>query len=296
MLGATKFKVVRQGVLQQVGCCSAALAPTSTSPSPAPSQGRNPRFRLVGGASPRPRPLCAALHPTPLRRPPHRAPPARPTPTRSLQVEHLHQQLVPGSVARAQKCHRTTGTAVLGAPRAAGGVGDGARGEEDEEGEEGAETYGEVYEDADFYHALLKELLDDGTAAIPTAGGAPPPAALRTSDGRPALLTRLTAPPADAVAPKLKHKKRKTDNRQSKGRKLSYEVMPKLQNFMFPVVPEHPVILTELFASVFGQRTAADGVLAARPASSEAADGVSCLAAGGDAPSAIVGSLFAPTT
>ena len=112
-----------------------------------------------------------------------------------------------------------------------------------------------------------------------------------------ALLARDgSPPPADAAAPKLKHKKRKTDNRQSKGRKLSYEVMPKLQNFMFPVVPEYPVILTELFASVFGQSTAADGVLAARPASSEAADGVSCLAAGGDAPSAIVGSLFAPTT
>ena len=32
------------------------------------------------------------------------------------------------------------------------------------------------------------------------------------------------------------------------------QVQPKLQNFMFPAIPERPVVLTELFASVFGQR------------------------------------------
>ena len=87
------------------------------------------------------------------------------------------------------------------------GEGEGSDGE-DGEGEEGegAEAYGEVYEDSDLYHALLKDLLDDGNAgALPASG-----------------------------VPKLKHRKRKTDNRQSKGRKLSYDVMPKLQNFMFP--------------------------------------------------------------
>ena len=41
----------------------------------------------------------------------------------------------------------------------------------------------------------------------------------------------------------------------SKGRKLSYEVQKPLQNFMFPVLPERPVILTELFSSVFGKST-----------------------------------------
>ena len=33
---------------------------------------------------------------------------------------------------------------------------------------------------------------------------------------------------------KLKPAKKKTDNRRPKGRRLSYEPMPKLQNFMFP--------------------------------------------------------------
>ena len=56
---------------------------------------------------------------------------------------------------------------------------------------------------------------------------------------------------------KLKRKSRPTDNRQSKGRKLSYEVKPKLLNFMFPEVAEQSVVLSELFGSIFGQRTKA---------------------------------------
>ena len=120
-----------------------------------------------------------------------------------------------------------------------------------------------MYEDTELYHALLKDLLDDGNdGALPASG-----------------------------VPKLKHKKRKTDNRQSKGRKLSYEVMPKLQNFMFPVIPDRPVILAELFASVFGQRAPANGASGASvPARGKAA------ASQADADgSAIAGSLFAPT-
>jgi len=56
--------------------------------------------------------------------------------------------------------------------------------------------------------------------------------------------------------PKLKRVKRPTDNRMSKGRRLSYEVQPKLLHFMFPEIPERPIVLAELFASVFGQRVA----------------------------------------
>ena len=37
--------------------------------------------------------------------------------------------------------------------------------------------------------------------------------------------------------PKLKRIKRPTNNRMSKGRRLSYEVQPKLVNFMFPEIP-----------------------------------------------------------
>ena len=44
------------------------------------------------------------------------------------------------------------------------------------------------------------------------------------------------------------------------------QVQPKLQHFMFPNIPERPVILTELFASVFGRsvHAAASGGDAAR--------------------------------
>ena len=147
-----------------------------------------------------------------------------------------------------------------------------------------AGAVGEVYDDAPFYHSLLRSLLEEGGAAL-----------------------------AAAAAPKLKRTKRKAESRQSKGRRLSYEVQPRdgretaerpptdgqqmgerpprdprhalcspllasaqpspplsptsppplasppqvqppLQNFMFPVVPERPVILGELFSSVFGRR------------------------------------------
>jgi len=88
-----------------------------------------------------------------------------------------------------------------------------------------AGAVGEVYDDAPFYHSLLRSLLEEGGAAL-----------------------------AAAAAPNLKRTKRKAESRQSKGRRLSYEVQPPLQNFMFPVVPERPVILGELFSSVFGRR------------------------------------------
>ena len=75
---------------------------------------------------------------------------------------------------------------------------------------------------------------------------------------------------------KLKRVKRPTDNRMSKGRRLSYEVQPKLQNYMFPEIPERPVVLAELFASVFGQRTAAGRggeAAASAPPASRASEG-----------------------
>ena len=151
------------------------------------------------------------------------------------QATHLLEQATAGSETRAQSCHRTNGVRQLGAPRlvaeaeprgAAGGGGD----VDGEGGGDGAT--GEVYDDADFYHALLRDLLDsDGGGGGGGGGGL----------GR----------------SKLKRKSRPTDNRQSKGRKLSYEVKPKLLNFMFPEVAEQSVVLSELFGSIFGQRTKA---------------------------------------
>ena len=86
--------------------------------------------------------------------------------------------------------------------------------------------------------ASSQELLEDGSSAAPLASS----------------------------GPRLKHVKRKTDNLQSKGRKLSYDPQPKLQNFMFPEIPSRPIILSELFSSVFGQRTSAAAAAAAAAA------------------------------
>jgi hypothetical protein len=43
------------------------------------------------------------------------------------------------------------------------------------------------------------------------------------------------------------------DRKASKGRKISYEPHPKLQNFMFPVNTLQPVAVHELFAHVFAR-------------------------------------------
>ena len=162
-----------------------------------------------------------------------------------VQTEHLLAQLPRGSEARDQGCHqsaeRVLGTlrqpGKLAAAAAGGGGADGAA----------APITGELYDDGPFYHSLLKELLDTGSTGAVASG-----------------------------APKLKHTKRPTNNRQSKGRKLSYEVQPKLLNFMFPETPEHPVVLAELFASVFGQRlaAAASGKAAAKAAAPEPEEGI----------------------
>jgi protein AATF/BFR2 len=51
----------------------------------------------------------------------------------------------------------------------------------------------------------------------------------------------------------LKRRRREVDRKASKGRKISYEPHPKLQNFMFPVNTLQPVAVHELFAHVFAR-------------------------------------------
>ena len=114
------------------------------------------------------------------------------------QCEHLFAQLPAGSEARDQACHlaneRVLGTVATG-QESGGSNGNGTSGQFGP---------GEVYDDGPFYHSLIKELLnDDGTGG---AGG--------------------TAVVGSGV--KLKRVKRPTDNRMSKGRRLSFEVQPKL--------------------------------------------------------------------
>jgi uncharacterized membrane protein YqiK len=78
------------------------------------------------------------------------------------QAQHMLQQLPPGSEARAQKCHTAHGLRVLGRPSKAAAAG----------GDAGGAVVGELYDDADFYLTLLKDLLDDGSSAGPVAVGA----------------------------------------------------------------------------------------------------------------------------
>ncbi|KAH0836571.1 apoptosis-antagonizing transcription factor [Lanmaoa asiatica] len=90
---------------------------------------------------------------------------------------------------------------------------------------------GEVFDDTDFYHQLLRDIIDargNGT------GG---------ND--------------DWIAvQKEKRAKKKVDTRASKGRKLRYEVHEKIQNFMVPVSTQgswHEEQVDELFASLLGK-------------------------------------------
>ena len=157
------------------------------------------------------------------------------------QASHLLAQLPFGSDARDAACHQSSAR-VLGGNTAAlvqrGSSGAYGSTDKDMDGANGSvrHTAAEVYEDSAFYHALLKELLEDGGSGSVVGG---------------------------ASVPKLKHVKRPTNNRVSKGRRLSFKVQPKLQNFMFPEITERPVVLAELFASVFGQRIG-DGTAAAK--------------------------------
>ena len=136
------------------------------------------------------------------------------------QVAHVVDEMSPGSALRDQRCHTPSAPPPLGERLRTGA---GAEAAHAHAGASAAPR--EAYDDAEFYHSLLRDLLDDGGAPTTSSAGL-----------------------------KLKHKKRKTESRQSKGRQLSFEVQPKLQHFMFPVVPERPVVLTELFKSVFGKR------------------------------------------
>ena len=103
------------------------------------------------------------------------------------------------------------------------------------EGEVGGEGDGETFDDSDFYHQLLRELIDRKTGG----GG----------EGRQWLQVQ-----------KLRAKmKRKVDTRASKGRKVRYDIHSKLVNFMAPVADPTmwgDAARNALFSSLFGARQA----------------------------------------
>lgn len=95
-----------------------------------------------------------------------------------------------------------------------------------------------IYDDADFYQLLLKELVDQRTNESGTTG----------NDGVPTV--RWTA---------IKEAKtrKQVDRRASKGRKLRFTVHEKLQNFMAPEDRRswEDEAIDRLFGTLFGQRT-----------------------------------------
>jgi protein AATF/BFR2 len=95
---------------------------------------------------------------------------------------------------------------------------------------------GGIYDDADFYQLLLKELVDQRTADTSSVGGQ-------------AATVRY------AAVKEAKNKKH-VDTKASKGRKLRFNVHEKLQNYMAPEDcrswEQHAI--DRFFGTLFGQK------------------------------------------
>ncbi|CAB3370610.1 Hypothetical predicted protein [Cloeon dipterum] len=105
--------------------------------------------------------------------------------------------------------------------------------EEKVDDEKSQQTCNEIFDDDDFYHQLIRELIEQRSESVTD----------------PVQLGRQWI-----ALQKLRSKmKRKIDTRATKGRKIRYTVIPKLVNFMAPV--EHSEwtdeAKNELFASLF---------------------------------------------
>uniref|UniRef100_A0A224Z6C6 Protein AATF/BFR2 n=1 Tax=Rhipicephalus zambeziensis TaxID=60191 RepID=A0A224Z6C6_9ACAR len=106
----------------------------------------------------------------------------------------------------------------------------------DEEEQKSGSVDEEVFDDDDFYHHLLREIIERKTSNV----------------DNPVALSRQWL-----EIQKLRKKvKRKVDTRASKGRKIRYDIIPKLVNFMAPLDRStySEEARTELFSSLFGQK------------------------------------------
>ncbi|KAJ2854608.1 rRNA-processing protein bfr2 [Coemansia erecta] len=94
----------------------------------------------------------------------------------------------------------------------------------------------EIFDDTDFYQQLLRELIESRM--------------VDSNDPTANLGTRWAA-----VKQQTRTKKRNVDTKASKGRKIRYQVMEKLQNFMPPIPAGswHEDMVNELFSSLLGQ-------------------------------------------
>lgn len=109
-----------------------------------------------------------------------------------------------------------------------------ADGEEQQPG--APEVDPEIFDDDDFYHHLLREIIERKTSNV----------------DNPVALSRQWL-----EIQKLRSKvKRKVDTRASKGRKIRYDIIPKLVNYMAPLDMStySEEAKTELFGSLFGQK------------------------------------------
>ena len=110
-------------------------------------------------------------------------------------------------------------------------------GEDNITNEDGQTENDNIFDDSDFYHHLLRELIEKKTSASTESGEV----------GKHWLQIQ-----------KLRSKlKKKVDTRASKGRKVRYDIHTKLVNFMAPVrLPNQMAdnARQELFASLFGAR------------------------------------------
>lgn len=102
-----------------------------------------------------------------------------------------------------------------------------------------------IFDDGDFYQKLLKEFVDSRVDSNVVDDQV---AALRTAN-----LKKLQ---------RDRHPKKNVDTRASKGRKVRYVVMEKIQNFMAPEPRGdwHEEMSLELFASLFGKEAKANKV------------------------------------
>ncbi|KAJ1723010.1 rRNA-processing protein bfr2 [Coemansia erecta] len=94
----------------------------------------------------------------------------------------------------------------------------------------------EIFDDTDFYQQLLRELIESRM--------------VDSNDPMAELGTRWSA-----VKQQTRSKKQNVDTKASKGRKIRYQVMEKLQNFMPPIPAGtwHDDMVNELFSSLLGQ-------------------------------------------
>ncbi|KAJ2835797.1 rRNA-processing protein bfr2, partial [Coemansia sp. 'formosensis'] len=95
----------------------------------------------------------------------------------------------------------------------------------------------EIFDDTDFYQQLLRELIESRM--------------VDSNDPTSSLGVRWAA-----VKQQSRSKKRTMDNKSSKGRKIRYHVIEKLQSFMPPIPAGtwHEDMVNELFSSLLGQK------------------------------------------